>query len=420
MKMERFDLQQLVLMTTGVFLAIFLVGNFGPSDGSYLGQLDKRQIALWGGLELEHAVQALKDSILRGDSAYNTDFDRAMQEVERAMNLYRARGALGQDEEQALERLRTQVPVYRSAIETVQQMRYRNAPITEIDRAVKGQDRPISAAFEALEAAAAAQSRSAQRLRVGNGGNLVSTALVCAVLSGFLVALGQLALGRMRSKDGSLRDLAMKVVRWEEEKQLRASQRLHDGVCQSVAAVMYLLRGADSAALGPAGGSLRARIDGVLQGAIRDARAIAMDLCPPPIHDVGLLGSLESIWADARSRTPELKLAATSDVQESEIPAELKRELERLAPMAAEWARQEPGACQMVWTLTRERRRIRLGIGVQTDAPHADEANTSPERRRQARAAEAIADRMRLTGATTRGVQDVPGGQALIAHWFLR
>ena len=40
--------------------------------------LEKREAALRGDLALERAVQALKDSILRGESAYSEDFTRHM------------------------------------------------------------------------------------------------------------------------------------------------------------------------------------------------------------------------------------------------------------------------------------------------------------------------------------------------------
>lgn len=412
--LERFDLRQFVLLTTGVFVAIFLVGQFGPSERSDRDQRDKGQIALWGGLEIEYAVHALKNAILRGDPAYNADFDRSMREVERATNLYRSYGTLSPEEQQALDRLRMEVPHYRSAMATVQRMRDSKAPITEIDRAVKGEDRPISAAFEKLHAAAAAQGDDAQGVPTRKG---VATALVCALLSGLLVALGQFGLDRIRTKGGSLRHIAMKVVHWEEEKQWRASQRLREGVCQSFAAVMFALRGDDTASAEPLGGPLRARIDAVLRTAIRDTQAIATDLYPFPIGGIGLLGSLESIWADARHRCPQLKLTAVTDVQEADVPEALQREIERLAPMAVEWARKEPGACQLVWTLSRERRRIRLGIGVQATVAHQGGLPGRLEGRHHAHPAEAITARLRLSGAMTCGAKAVPGGQALVAYW---
>lgn len=419
MRMERFDLRQMALMTVGVFVAIFLVGSFGPYGSAERGQLDKRQLALWGGLELERAVQALKDAILRGDPAYGADFDRHMQQVERATTLYRSRGPLGREEQDALARLQAEVPRYRSAIATVQHMQEEHAPIPDIDRAVKGEDRPVSAALEELESAAAAQSRAASGSPLTGGGSVVATALLCAVLSGCLVALGQFAFGRVRTWDDSWRELALKVVRWEEEKQARASHRLHDGVCQSVAAVMYLLRGAEGWASDRSSGALRARIDDALRDAVRDARAVAMDLCPPPVHDVGLLGSLESIWADARSRAPDLRLTTHSDVPEKDIPAGLKRELERLAPMAVQWTNDVPGARQLVWSLTRERGQLRLGIGVQTDASGTVDAPATGPRRPRPGPAEALAARIRLSGGRTRGIEEVPGGKALVARWRL-
>lgn len=419
MMVQRFDLRQLAVMTTGVFLATLLVGRFNAAEPSDRTPADKRQVALMGGLELENAVHALKNAILRGAPAYRADFDRSMHEVERAADLYRAYGALSPEEAATLDLLRTEVPLYRNAMETVGRMREGRAPITEIDRAVKGEDRPISAAFEKLQAIAAAQVQGEQGLRADRGGGLALTALVCALLSGVLVAAGDFALGRVRARGGSLRESAMRVIRWEEEKQMRASRRLRDGVCQSFAGAMCLLRGVDKDAADLSGGTLRARIDSVLQDAIRDAQAIAVDLCPPRARDHGLLASLASIWADARRRCPQLKLAATSDIREIDLPQALAHEIERLAPMAVDWARSEPGALQLVWTLSRERRRLRIGIGIQTGPQGPAGSPTPGEPPWHSPPAEAIAARLRLSGAATRGVENVPGGRALAAYWRL-
>jgi hypothetical protein len=66
-----------------------------------------------------------------------------LEEVDRAAFLYRAWGPLGQEEEEALGKLSSAVPRYRAAIYSVHRMRAKDAPITEIDTVVKGEDRPI-------------------------------------------------------------------------------------------------------------------------------------------------------------------------------------------------------------------------------------------------------------------------------------
>jgi hypothetical protein len=417
MKAAIFEIRRFGILAGGLLLAGIAVSTINWPDSANTSQQDKRQLALWGGLELERAVQALKDSILRGDSSYSDDFDRYMEEVERAVYQYRARGALDQQEQQALDRLEIEVPRYRAAIATVHQMRDRNAPITEIDNAVKGEDRPISAAFEQLDAQARGQG-AVQRAKSDLSTRVfLSVTIAGAILALFLLPSGQISLFRARAKERSLRESTMSVVRWQEEKESRAHRRLHDGVCQSLAAVMYLLRGSDGAALAASGTSLRVRLDAILQESIRDTRAIAWDLCPPRSHDDSLLGSLEIVWTDARTRLPNIQLSTLSALREDDIPMELKRELVQIAPMAIEWARQESDACQLVWNLSRERNRIRLAIGVQTGAVREADRISEAGRRAAPRPADAIGARVVLSGGKTAGIQEMQGGRTLITYW---
>src|SRR5882757_9451112 len=91
-----FMIMGLFLVGLAVGLAIDLLQDFVYPARTEPTQLKKRELALRGDLELERAVQALKDCILRGEPIYSEDFTRHMEEVDRVALRYRSSGALDQ------------------------------------------------------------------------------------------------------------------------------------------------------------------------------------------------------------------------------------------------------------------------------------------------------------------------------------
>jgi signal transduction histidine kinase len=379
--------------------------------------LEKREAALRGDLALERAVQALKDSILRGESAYGEDFTRHMEEVDRAAFQYRTRGSLDQEEEAAMRRLQEALPKYQAAIYSVHRMRAANAPITEIDTAVKGEDRPISAAFRELEAAASDQNAA--------GRSLFGEAIVvilCAVLAVSLLFFSFASRGRWIDDFGSdgrsLRDLSNRIVRWEEEKESRAFSVLHDKVCQSLSAIMYLMKGAEHSAPDRASASFRSNVEPIvpsLQAAIRETLAVAFDLRPPRLQESGLLGTLESVWEDAAALRPGLEVVRRARLKEEDVPEELKPVILRIARMTVDWADEGSSTRRLAWHLAREKGQIRLSIQVQGEA-EARRAGTSIASA-SSNLADAIHARIVLSGGVSDGARDFPGGQTMHASW---
>jgi hypothetical protein len=379
--------------------------------------LEKRELALRGDLELERAVQALKDCILRGELVYSEDFSRHMEEVDRAALQYRAWGSLDQEEEEALEKLNEAMPKYRAALYSVHSMRAKDAPITEIDTMVKGEDRPISAAFRKLEAAASdpiALGRSLFR----------ETAIVtlCGVLAAALLYFSfttRVHQGEDFGGDGrSLRELSNRVMRWEEEKESKAFSVLHDKVCQSLSAIMYLLKGAEHFAPDRANASFRSNVEPIipsLQVAIREILAVALDLRPPRLQESGLLETLESVWADCVVVRPGLDIVARGRLREDDVPEELKPVILRIARMTLDWAEQTTR--RLTWDLAREQGQIRLS--VQVDSRRETGRVGTPVATKPSNLADAIRARIVLSGGASDGIREVPGGQSMLASWPL-
>jgi signal transduction histidine kinase len=400
-------------------LAIDVARDFMYPDRAQPLRLEKRELALRGNLELERAVQDLKDCILRGDFAYSEDFVRHMEEVDRTAALYRARGALDQEEEGALRKLHETLPRYQAAIYAVRRMRAGDAPISEIDMAVKGKDRPIAAAFAELETAASDPNAPEGSL-FRETALVLLTASFAAVLLYFSFA--STAHGRARSvgHGQSLQELSNRIVRWEEEREAKAFSVLHDGVCQSLSAVMYLLKSVEHPRTDRASEAPRSNLAPVvpsLQGAIRDTLAIALDLRPPRLQESGLLGTLDSLWAECRKRHPALRIEPRISLDEEDVPGELKPVILRIARMAMDWAVQQPGTSRLAWVLATDQAQIRLSVRFERGTDGRMLETSTGHIPPPPGLADAIHARILLAGGVSEGIRDIAGGQEMLAVW---
>ncbi len=415
-----FMVMGLFFVGLAVGLAIDLLQDFVSPARTQPTQLQKRELALWGDLELERAVQALKDCILRGESIYSEDFTRHMGEVDRIALKYRSWGALDQKEGEALRKLEEALPKYQTAIYEVRRMRAAEVPVTQIDMAVKGQDRPVSAAFRELEAAVSDPNAFGRHLFRGAAVVFLCAALAVTLLYfSFALPLHRSAISG--GDDRSLRELSSRIVRWEEDKESKAFSALHDRVCQSLTAVMYLLKGAEHA--DRANASFRSNVEPIipsLQVAIRETLAIALDLRPPRLQESGLLGTLESVWADCVARRPGFEIVPRIRLKEEDVAEELKPVILRIARMAFDWAVQKSERGQLIWHLEREQNQIRLSVQVLCeDGAARVKASAGTSGAAPSDLAEVIRARIVMSGGTSDGVYDIHEGQAMCAIWPL-
>jgi hypothetical protein len=423
LRSRQFGFMVFGLLLTGLAagLAIDVVRDFVHPERTQPRRLERRELALRGDLELERAVQALKDSILRGESVYTEDFTRHMEEVDRSAFLYRDGGALDQTEEEALRKLREAVPRYQAAIYAVHRMRARAAPISEIDMAVKGVDRPISAAFGELESAASDQNPFGRSLSREATIVLLCAALAVTSLYFSFVSPKHVG-GGLAADERALRDLSIRIVRWEEQKEAKAYSVLHE-VCQSLSAVMCLAKGAAHFATDHANASIRANLEPIvpsLKAAIRETVEIALDLRPPQLHEAGLLVTLDSIWADCPVPRPGLDIAARTGLNEEDIPEELKPVILRIGRMAFDWAVQESATRRLTWDLALKQNQIRLSVQLlYGSGAGRGGASTRPSREATSNLWDVICARVVLSGGTSDGARDIRGGQTMLAVWPL-
>jgi signal transduction histidine kinase len=207
------------------------------------------------------------------------------------------------------------------------------------------------------------------------------------------------------------------MMEWEEDKKAKAFELLHDGVCQSLAAIMYLLRSTQRVATGSGPYALTEIIPEPvipsLQAVIQDARAVALQLRPPRMQKAGLLATLNSLWVDSKALYPTLLIEARAPIEESDIPEGLKPVILRIAHMTLDFAEQNPAACRVAWLLERSGEMLRLSIDIAPDA--------SPRQPTRSTTAlnplEAIRARVALSGGSSEWDTNVAGGRTIVSSW---
>jgi len=408
-----------VMLALAIGTGIHVVRDFNRQSDVWQAEAQKRQLALLGELELGRAVQDFKDCLLRDDTSYCDDFDRHIQAADHTVTLYAAQSAQQPDERRVLEALRPALAAYRSALYEVRNMQSRHATIQEIDSVVKGDDRPVAAGFSEL-AALSLNTNSRRQVPLSEAlWLMVYTSL--AALSLYLTFRSSIR--RSHETAQLVRQLSNRMMEWEEDKKAKAFERLHDGVCQSLAAIMYLLRSAQRVA---AGGGQNALTEVIpepvipfLQAVIQDARAVALQLRPPRMQEAGLLATLNSLWVDSRALYPTLLINPRALVEEMDIPEGLKPVILRIAHMTLDFAAQNPSACRVAWLLERSGEMLRLSIDMTADA-HAFSYQAPQQPSPSATALnplEAIRARVALSGGSSEWISNVAGHRTMVSNW---
>jgi signal transduction histidine kinase len=118
--------------------------------------------------------------------------------------------------------------------------------------------------------------------------------------------------------------LADDMLKAEDERKRKIAFELHEGVAQTLAAVKLKAEiGQREEADGPVAASANSMIP-MLQEAIEDVRAIATDLRPASLDDLGLLPTVGWLCREFERRHPAIRIERLISLQEREIPASLK------------------------------------------------------------------------------------------------
>ena len=405
----------LLLLALAIVTGIDVARDLERQSDARQAEAQKRQLVLLGELELGHAVQDFKDCLLRGDTSYCDDFDRHIEAADRSLSLYGAQGPQQPEELKVLGALRPALSAYRSALYEVRDMQSRHATIQEIDSAVKGDDRPVAAGLSEL-AALSSNRHSGWHVPLFQGVWLMILTSLTA-LSLYVTFRSSI---RSRETAQSVRQLSNRMMEWEEDKKAKAFVRLHDGVCQSLSAIMYLLRSTQRTAGGQyLVSDIPEPVIPSLQAVSQDARAVALQLRPPRMQETGLLATLDSLWVDSRALNPTLVIKPRALIDEEDVPQGLKPVILRIAQMTLDFAAQNPSAYRVSWVFERNGPMLRLTIdmAVDVDAIPEDEPKQSSCSATTLNLLEAIQARVALSGGSSDCVRNVEWRRRIICHW---
>ena len=118
----------------------------------------KSSAASKGKADLGDGIHWFKDFVLRGQD-YDQKFIAAMAAIDQDAADYASHDEMTDPEKTALQQIRESTDNYRAALKQAQQLKSTGAAIDEIDKAVKGADRPLGKAFDDLLAISQQQIR---------------------------------------------------------------------------------------------------------------------------------------------------------------------------------------------------------------------------------------------------------------------
>lgn len=224
----------------------------------------------------------------------------------------------------------------------------------------------------------------------------------------------------IRERTETLELLSAQMLKSEESHKKKIATELHEGLAQTLAALkLKVENGWHHGGSDAAGDSVESIIP-VLQQAIQEVRAIATDLRPPILDDLGLLPTLNWFCREFEEQRPGMQIERHITLQERDIPPSLKVVLYRIIVSVLDEMAQHPTTGP-----------IHLGLGLDDgmllllidDTPSAALDNTViplPTIDPQSRAGFARMQEMTtLSGGEFRASYHAAGGTTLRAAWHV-
>ncbi len=179
------------------------------------------------------------------------------------------------------------------------------------------------------------------------------------------------SLEKAREYDVRLRQMSSQVLTAQEVERKRLSRELHDDTAQALTSVLVRLRVLERSADDEATRAGLAELRAILGGALEGVRALAIDLRPRVLDDLGLEMALE---AQVRDFTRRWRIdAKVSSGRLGRLATEVELVLYRVAQEALSNVAKHARASRVEISLTKRGRRLRMiieddGCGFDADA----------------------------------------------------
>jgi signal transduction histidine kinase len=208
------------------------------------------------------------------------------------------------------------------------------------------------------------------------------------------------------------------MLRSDEMSRKKLAVGLHEGLAQTLSAVKVRIESSlDSIAASHANDASLASVVPALQHAIKDVQAIAAELRPSSLDDLGLLPTIDWFCREFEQQHPEITIDQEIALQEIETPAQLRIVVYRIVESVFRNIERYEHTDKISLGLRRSDGAIELEIdSTARDSAYVAAADGRSEFELQMRFAEAR-ERVTLSGGTFSAVRNKAGGVTLRASW---
>jgi signal transduction histidine kinase len=166
---------------------------------------------------------------------------------------------------------------------------------------------------------------------------------VASLLAGIVEAA--LLHEQLRVREEQLERFAARTIEMQELDRRRIAGDIHDGISQRLVSAWYHLRAAGSLTTEETISTELGLVDGLLSGALDEARRAITGLRPSILDDLGLTAALHSLAGSAGDFTVEL------DLQECDLPAHVETSIYRITQEALQNVVKHAGASSVELSL---------------------------------------------------------------------
>ncbi|MBP1717992.1 MAG: sensory transduction histidine kinase [Deltaproteobacteria bacterium] len=169
----------------------------------------------------------------------------------------------------------------------------------------------------------------------------------------------------LRESENQLRVLSAQLLTAHEDERKRVSRELHDGLQQTLTAIKFkveaFLLGMNKTRLKEKAKTLEPIVS-MIQESVREIRRIQANLRPPMLDDLGILASLAWLFREFQGTYPDIRVEKAFQVEESDIPEELKMVIYRILQEALNNIGKHSGAERVSISLRKMENLLELGI----------------------------------------------------------
>jgi signal transduction histidine kinase len=217
----------------------------------------------------------------------------------------------------------------------------------------------------------------------------------------------------IRERTHTLEMLAAKLLTVQESEKKRIAGGLHEGIAQTLAAVKIHLEAATARSRQDTNGTPDSlALVGVVQKAIQEVRALATELRPSSLDDLGLTATMDWYCRQFRTAHPDLRLDLRTDVDSANISASLATIIYRIFQDTVE-AIARSGRTSSI-DVALEQSPGAIVLTVDDDSLPAAVGEADNEQRIMLAA---LRERATLSGGTVKVEEHRQGGQAIHVSW---